>query len=112
MLVEAVQQVQAGLQVELQHQARLREQVAQPVGSDRQAFGFVSGRAGEHAETLPEQMQRQAGTRFMARSDCPEDAAFVEFVIFDQAQLAEAEFRGAGLPGRAGSRMPASAAST
>ena len=57
---DAVQQ-QSRFQRQLQRLRRLAHDPAQRLRPERDAFGIERGRAGDHAEALAEQVQRQAG---------------------------------------------------
>ncbi len=62
--------------------------------ADRQALGVEGRCAGQHAEALPQQVQRQAGTGFVARGDRAQHALLVDFVVLDQAQFGEMQAAG------------------
>ena len=59
--------------------------------AERDAFGVERRRAGEHAEALAEQVQREAGARFLAHGDVAQHRFLVHLAVVDQAQAAETD---------------------
>ena len=87
--VEGAEQQQAGFEPDLQRIGGFAQDAAQHLRADREALGIEGRRAGEHAEALAEQVQRQARARFVAQRDVAQHRLFVHRVVVDQAQVAE-----------------------
>ena len=75
-------------------------------------FGVERGCSSEHAKTLAEQMQRQAGARLLARGNPAQHRVLVQFVIFDQTQMRVAVRVGIVVVSLGGLGMPADRSET
>ena len=74
----------------------LAQDAAERLRADRQVFGVERRLAGEHAEALAEQVERQAVADFGAAADFGEHRGFVEVEVLDERHLAGAEAKRAG----------------
>ena len=89
MALERAQQQLSRIGIELQHLAGTLQQPAELVWPHRQALGIEGRRAGEHAKTLAQQLQRQACARLLAHGHRAQHGVFVGFGVVDQAHVVE-----------------------
>ena len=88
--VEHPVQQQPGVMADLQRDGRAADRPAQRVRAERQAAGIEGRRAGQHAETLAQQVQGQGRTPLLAAGDFAQHRVLVHDRLVDQAEVAEA----------------------
>ena len=79
--VEGTEQQQAGFEPDLQCVGRLAQDAAHHLRADGEPLGIEGRRAGQDAEALAEQVQRQARAGLMAQRDVAQHRFLVHRVV-------------------------------
>ncbi len=84
--VEHAEQRQLGFQAQREFLAQLTGDPAQHVGPERQVLGIECRAGGEHAEALPQQLQRTGRALRLAPGDVGQHDVAVDIGVGDQGQ--------------------------